>query len=226
MDPEPDRRLLDEQIVYYRRRAPEFDASMLATHATEPFATMWKELLAALDRFRPRGNVLELACGTGQWTALLARRADRVTAVDASPEMLERCRARVPAAKLECVVADIFSYEPDAAYDVVFFGFWLSHVPLGRFDAFWDLVRRCLAPDGRVFFIDEGRHGLWREERADAGDPTIVRRPLADGSVHRIVKVLWDTAELERRIRAIGWDIAVHRAGAYYWGAGRRPSPR
>jgi hypothetical protein len=29
---------------------------------------------------------------------------------------------------------------PDRRYDVVFFGFWLSHVPLERFDAFWSMV--------------------------------------------------------------------------------------
>jgi hypothetical protein len=34
-------------------------------------------------------------------------------------------------------------------------GFWLSHVPLERFGAFWSLVDECLAPGGRVFFVDD-----------------------------------------------------------------------
>src|SRR5918992_2179487 len=110
MEPEPDRPLLDEQIVYYRRRAPGFDASMLATHASEPFATMWRELVAALDAFRPTGTVLELACGTGQWTGQLARHASRVVAVDASAEMLALNRARVGAAHVHRVEADLFSW--------------------------------------------------------------------------------------------------------------------
>jgi hypothetical protein len=29
------------------------------------------------------------------------------------------------------------AWRPDRRYDVVFFGFWLSHVPLERFAAFW-----------------------------------------------------------------------------------------
>jgi hypothetical protein len=42
------------------------------------------EVTAALDIFRPAGNVLELACGPGMWTELLLRDATSVTAVDAA----------------------------------------------------------------------------------------------------------------------------------------------
>jgi hypothetical protein len=38
---------------------------------------------------------------------------------------------------------------------VVFFGFWISHVPLERFEAFWSMVRDCLEPDGRAMFVDD-----------------------------------------------------------------------
>ena len=47
-----------------------------------------------LDRFRPTGKVLELVCGTGPWTEEPPRCVASVTAVDASPEVLELNRAR------------------------------------------------------------------------------------------------------------------------------------
>jgi hypothetical protein len=46
------------------------------------------ELIAALDDFRPAGEVLELTCGPGTWTPQLLKHADHVTAVGAVPEML------------------------------------------------------------------------------------------------------------------------------------------
>ncbi len=71
--------------------------------------------------------MLELACGTGLWTVELARHADSVTAVDASPEVLGINRARIQETGHETPVryveADLFDWRPDAAYDAVFFGF-------------------------------------------------------------------------------------------------------
>ena len=45
-------------------------------------------------RFAPRGRVLELAAGTGQWTGLLAEAADELLVTEASPEMLELNRSQ------------------------------------------------------------------------------------------------------------------------------------
>lgn len=216
------RSLLDDQIVYYRQRAPEYDAtSFPADHPLTGEATR----VAAMLRTLPRAeHALELAAGTGTWTRELVEIAARVTAVDASPEMLQINRAKVGSPKVEYVVADVFSFEPPRRYDLVFFGFWLSHVPLSRFDAFWDLVRRSLTPDGRVLFVDEGRHADWEEDWIDASLGS-VRRRLRDGTRHRAVKVLWDAGELRARLDALGWEAEIRSTGAFYWGSARDRRP-
>jgi SAM-dependent methyltransferase len=48
---------------------------------------------------------------------------------------------------------------PTREFDVCFFGFWHSHVPAQRFEAFWQLVGRALRPGGRVFLVDNARLG-------------------------------------------------------------------
>jgi SAM-dependent methyltransferase len=217
---ESDRQLLDEQIAYYRRRAPEYDAT--SRPEDDPFEADADRIRGEVRAFAPRGRVLELAAGTGQWTALLAEFADELTAVDASPEALALNRAKVAAERVRYVAADLFALDPEPIYDVVFFAFWLSHVPPGRFGEFWDRVAGWLAPGGRTFFVDERRHQLWEEERHDQ-DPTVVRRRLRDGTTHRLVKVLWSASELEGELRGRGWEVTVREAGPFYWGAGTPP---
>ena len=60
-----------------------------------------------------------------------------MTAVDASPEVIAINRERVRRDNVEYVVADLFEWTPPSTYDLVFMSFWLSHVPLARFDRFW-----------------------------------------------------------------------------------------
>ncbi|MGH2416936.1 MAG: class I SAM-dependent methyltransferase [Candidatus Limnocylindria bacterium] len=214
-----DRQLLDEQIAYYRARAAEYDATFPSE--ADPFADAAERIRAALRAFEPRGRVLELAAGTGQWTGILADFAEELVVTDASPEMLELNRAKVGERGIEYRVADAFTMDASHDYDAVFFGFFLSHVPPGRFEPFWSLVEGLLAPGGRAFFVDEGRHFLWREDWLDE-EAGIVRRPLTDGQVHRAVKVLWQPAELEQRLTELGWAASVRAEGPLYRGTAHR----
>ncbi|MDP9343756.1 MAG: class I SAM-dependent methyltransferase [Actinomycetota bacterium] len=210
---------LAEQVDYYRRRAGEYDATVRPPG--DPLAEQDRVLRGALREFEPRGRVLELARGTGLYTRELVPFADSITALDASPEMLDAARRRVRSPTVRFLHADVFSWEPDGRYDVVFFSFWLSHVPPRHFERFWDRVAAFLAPGGRVFFMDEGRHTHWQEEFVDEA-AGVVRRQLLDGSEHHAIKVLWDAAELQRRLGELGWNVSVTRADAFYWGHGRR----
>ncbi|MDQ3897307.1 MAG: class I SAM-dependent methyltransferase [Actinomycetota bacterium] len=205
----------DEQLAYYRAVADEYE-----DHAID--APGQDELFAAIDSFRPTGDVLELACGPGVWTERLERSAASVTAVDGAPEMLARARSRLGAgASVRFVEADLFSWHPDRRYDAVYFGFWISHVPEDRFESFWHLVGQALEPDGRVFFFDDNHRT--DVELAEGIDSPIVRRELNDGTPFRVTKIPYQPAELERRLRDLNWDITVSgTSGPFYWGTGGR----
>ena len=215
-----DRELIDEQIAYYRARAAEYDATS-PNPDDDTFADTAARIRAALRKFEPRGRVLELAAGTGQWSGILADYADELVVTDSSPEMLALNRAKVGERDIEYRVADAFAMEATHDYDAVFFGFFLSHVPGTRFETFWSVVEGLLAPGGRVFFVDEAAHGLWEEDWVDR-EAGIVRRPLADGRVHRAVKVLWKPEDLERRLGELGWDASVTADSPFYWATARR----
>ena len=57
--------------------------------------------------------------------------------------MLEICRRKVSQAHVHYIEIDVFQWQPDTEYDVVFFANWLSHVPPSRFEEFWHLVERA-----------------------------------------------------------------------------------
>jgi len=208
-------RLLAEQRAYYSALAPDFFDQLLDLPGGE-------ELTDALEEFRAEGSVLDLACGPGTWTAQLLRHASDVTAVDASPQMLAIAAGRVPAgAPVRFVQADLFAWEPDRRYDVVFMGCWLSHVPAERFASFWARVAAALAPRGRVFFVDD--YHRTPEELIEGPASSTIQRRTPDGTAYRLVKVPHEPAELERQLRELGWDITVTpTAGPFYWGAGTR----
>jgi SAM-dependent methyltransferase len=217
--------LIAEQIDYYRHRAVEYDET--STPPDDSLDAYGRELAVALERFRPTGEVLEIASGTGAWTIELLNHASSVTALDASPEMHEQARAKIGRdPRVRFVETDVFSWTHDDSYDVVFFANWLSHVPQARFGRFWQIVARALRPSSRVFFIDElrdaWRHDELRENRASDTDASVVRRSLRDGRSFRIVKVFWEPVALEHELRSLGWNVVVHPAGPFYWAEARR----
>ena len=201
--------LLDGQLAYYRARAPEYDE----VYAERGFRT----LTGLVEQLPVSGEVLELACGTGQWTVRLARRATQLTAVDGAPEMLDIARRRVEAAGVTAGVAvtfeqvDLFAWRPRRRYDTVFFAFWLSHVPPQRFAAFWAMVAQAVRPGGRVVFVDTD--AAERDtERVVPGDRATVLRTLKDGSEHEIVKLFHDADTLAAELGKLGWTAQVDPA--------------
>jgi SAM-dependent methyltransferase len=221
----PHDHLLDEQVAYYRARAPEYDEWWERRGRFDrgrELNAVWSaevaELEATIDAMGPFGDTLELACGTGIWTRRLRSRAESLTAVDASGEMIGINRARVGDPSIEYVTADLFAWSPPRRFDSVFFSFWLSHVPPERFAPFWDLVGRALVPGGRAVFIDN----RWIESATSLGgrlgdrDSTSVERQLNDGRWYRIVKVFYNPAELEERLGDLGWQAHVAGTAQYF----------
>jgi demethylmenaquinone methyltransferase/2-methoxy-6-polyprenyl-1,4-benzoquinol methylase len=217
--------LIEQQKAYYRVRAGEYDEWFLRQGRYDHgpgFRARWEreveEVRGALERFRPAGRVLELACGTGWWTERLVRLGGEVTAVDASAEVLALNAARVGGTRVRRVQADLFEWTPDGPYDVVFFSFWLSHVPPERFEAFWATVRGALSPGGRVFFVDSLRTELsTASDHVLPGEGDIVaERKLNDGSRYSIYKIFYDPAVLQARLEALGWRAAVSGTASFF----------
>jgi 2-polyprenyl-3-methyl-5-hydroxy-6-metoxy-1,4-benzoquinol methylase len=204
-----------DQIAYYRARAPEYDEEFRGAH--DPM------LVAALAAVRPRGRVLELACGTGAWTrSLITHPVASILAVDAAPEMLGVHAQHIQDARVERLQADLFRWTPPQRYDFVTFAFWLSHVPPARFAPFWEMVRSALASGGRVFFVDQDERGLAFEQPTAHADYPTVPRELQDGRMMSAIKVYHRPAALQAAMATIGWEARIEPVpGGFFWAEAR-----
>lgn len=217
--------LLAEQIAYYRARAAEYDEWWSRTGRFDRGAddnAQWFADVAALEAWLaqrgPLGRVLELACGTGLWTEKLQRYCSSIEAVDASEEVIAINRARCGEMP-RYAKADLFEYTPEpAAYDTVFFSFWLSHVPEDRFGEFWAMVRSALKPGGRALFMDSRFDvtSTAKDHALRSAEDQVVTRRLNDGSEFRVVKIFYEPERLAERIAAQGWSADVGATERYF----------
>lgn len=220
-----DDRLLSEQVSYYRARADEYEFWWERSHQYEldPDAKRaWDEEVRFLESWvldqRPAGQVLELACGTGIWTRRLAPLAERLTAVDASPEVLDLNLARLAPSdrdRVQFVRADLFEWQPRERYDLVFFSFWLSHVPPSRVPGFWETVRSALKEGGRVVFLDNRfSPRSWPHAKPDSYLQE--RSDLSSGERFQIVKRYLDPPEVEAELAGLGWRCRAAVTETYF----------
>jgi demethylmenaquinone methyltransferase/2-methoxy-6-polyprenyl-1,4-benzoquinol methylase len=222
--PEPASDSDAEMLAYYEARAPEYDDWYLrrGRYARGPIhdAAWNAELDAAgrwLDALPIGGEIVELAAGTGWWSPLLASKGE-LSLYDAAGAPLDRARERLLAHALRAHLhlRDAWA-EPDRRVDAVFTGFWLSHVPRDRIDAFLALVRRWLRPGGIFAFIDS----LFDPQSSAADHPTpaddVSVRHLDDGREFTVVKVYYGPDELGAALRRAGFeDASVTTTGRFF----------
>jgi demethylmenaquinone methyltransferase/2-methoxy-6-polyprenyl-1,4-benzoquinol methylase len=168
--------------------------------------------------------VLELACGTGLWTEQLAATGAEITAVDSAAETIAINRRRLGAAKVRYVQADVFDWQSKQPFDCVFFGFWLSHVPPDRFEAFWRSLGSHLKPEGRFFFVDNAHNpsSVPIDSRRSGGPAWRQTRQLGDGREFDIVKIFYQPEALAARLRDLGWQAEVRKTANHFllaWGS-------
>jgi 2-polyprenyl-3-methyl-5-hydroxy-6-metoxy-1,4-benzoquinol methylase len=194
------RQLLDNQLTYYRHRAPLHEGEAVTYHAA-----VRDEIIHHMRTCGAlTGQVLELACGTGHFTEPLSQIAAHVDAYDGAPEMLDILNERgLPNVTISCV--NIFDWEPARRWDAIFFNNWLAHVPDELLEGFWNTLVHALEPGGRVVFVDVTPIEKWNEYEVFQRDGhDFVRRPV-DGQDFEIFKRFWDPAELMNRLARWGW---------------------
>jgi SAM-dependent methyltransferase len=106
-----------------------------------------------LERCPPGGTVLDAACGTGKYFAMVLDAGRRVVGTDQSAGMLARARARFPAVPLERVGLQELDFE--AEFDAVMCIDAMENIPPEDWPRVVANLRRALRPGGHLYLTVE-----------------------------------------------------------------------
>ena len=188
------------------------------------------DLLSRVGAEAP-ADVVDLGCGPGNSTAVLARRwpEARLLGIDSSPEMIEQARAALPSASFE--VADLGDWLARAdPVDVVFTHATLQWVP-GHLDLMGDLVA-AVRPGG---WLAIGVPGNFAEPSHRLREELAARAPYAEFTAGVASPSAHDPEVYLRTLRALGcrvdaWETTyLHQLagpdGVFDWVSGTSARP-
>lgn len=196
------RKLLSHQVDYYNRFAPAYAPWVLRymKPVIDPLVSLTNDAMDGVE------TVLELAPGPGTFTIPLSIAVKHVTALDASPVMLEILNA-LDLPNVETHQQDLFEWSPDGTrtWDAVFMSNWLAHVPPDELPAFFAKLSRVLNPGGQVCIVDvtPEEQFIEAEVSEDAGVPIVLRT--TEGETYPVVKKYWEPHDLLAFLEPLGW---------------------
>lgn len=215
---------MDELAAYYAQRAAEYERIYAKPERHADLAV----LKTRIGQLCAGKKVLELACGTGYWTEVMAAGAAQVTAIDVNEEVLQIARTKsYPENRVRIISGDCYSPPiADRSHNALFAGFWWSHVPRARMDEFLATAARSVAPGAIIAFLDNSyvEGSSTPVSRRDTEGNTYQLRKLDDGSTHEVLKNFPTASELIQRASRVGWganvDLLQHYWLLTYWAAG------
>lgn len=203
----------------------------IAAHYDNASAEYSEEQLEDLDEAREQlatllsgHRILELGCGTGAWTEVLAESADSIVATDASEAMLDLARMHgEDLDNVEYRLADALDLPDDIAggedkFTAVFMaGLW-SRLTREQGDALLLSLKKRLGKDVLLVIFDDAY--------VETESATIARTDLqgnthefqldADGNRHELVKNYPTDSSLRKRLDKVGREIKIAR-WEFYW---------
>ncbi len=203
--------------AYYQARAREYEAVYAKPERQADLARL-KDWLAQRGRGR---MILEVACGTGYWTAIAAATAQCIVATDVNARPLALARAKDLGANVAFCRADAYALPAfDRRFDCGMAHFWWSHVPLNKIATFVAHFCSRLSPRASLLMIDNRfvAGSSTPLSRRDADGNSYQIRTLRSGAQHEVIKNFPTPRELDAALGRVCAHSEVLQL-AYYWAA-------
>ncbi len=200
---------------YYAQRAPLYDAVYDKPERQADLAILRRRVADILGGHQ----VLEIACGTGYWTEVIAPGAASVLATDINQAVIDIAQGKgIAADKVQFALADAFDLPEVGNISACFAGFWWSHVQRQDQENFLSALRVRLGKDVLLVLLDnnyvEGSSTV--TARTDAEGNTYQIRDLPDGSRMEVIKNFPADSFLRKKLGFATKDIRIVRL-EHYW---------
>ena len=210
---------MNELKQYYSLRAQEYEQIY---RRNDPVRQGEQAALAvAMQEAIKNRRVLEVACGTGFWTHVVAEVAEHVIAVDIAPEMLAISQAKaLPPNRVEFHQGDAYALASvPGTCNAGLSCFWFSHIPKSRLAEFLSGLHLRLGTGAIVFLADNvyisslGGELITRPGSED----TFKLRSLVNGEKYEVLKNYYDAEQLQSILEPRSNELRVHIGDCFWW---------
>jgi len=202
-------------VDYYAKRANEYERIYQKSERQTDLAA-----LRGLFRQVFAGHrVLEIACGTGYWTQVVAETAKSITATDINEEVLQIARAKNYAGNVSFQRVDAFNLSfSNNSFTAGLAAAWWSHLRKAQIGDFLFQFHRLFSPGSIIVFMDNRfvPGSNTPISRTDAEGNSYQLRRFENGDEHEILK----NFPSEKEVREVITDLAVEISRTelqYYW---------
>ena len=222
-----------EMVEYYRLLAPRYESKSGVGLPMSPQLIAYYELVLPHFTEELSGrDVLEVACGPGNWTHRIAPFVNSIVAVDINESTLIEARKKsYPEGRVRFVAASNYTLEGvSGRFTAGFAKDWCSHIPTRKVCQFLKVFHSKLQPGARVvladsYFPDDTTRPKF--SHIDEEGNVFVRRKIPDDPEKRVWRVIkncpteasWRThldgvaTDIEYKVLGHDWKLAYTLKG-------------
>jgi ubiquinone/menaquinone biosynthesis C-methylase UbiE len=151
--------------------------------------------------------VIDIGCGVGKWSVLLAENGLEVISVDNLPNMLrkvtQRCEQKRVKSRVSLILSDGFCLPfKGGTFDGATLNWVLAHIPVVKSANFIREIQRVVKRNGWLLISDS----YWRGQ--EGGKEQIQIREV-EGRKHEVYKYYYEPAELKQLLRKTFGDVTL-----------------
>ncbi len=203
-------------VEYYTKRASEYEKIYQKPERQKDLALLRRRLPEELAG----EDVLEIACGTGFWTQVIAQSANSILATDINQEVLQIARAKAyPKGNVVFEKRDLFQLAGlTGRFTAGLAAFWWSHLKKSEIAGFLRHFHQVLSPSAKVVFMDNNYvpDSSIPISRTDDKGNTYQLRTLENGTEYEVLKNFPTESELRQAVGGLAKSIHFFNS-THYW---------
>ncbi len=209
-----DKELIRHMNAYYARCAPLHD-DLMGYIDNERMEELLAPIIKRFERYLIDRDVLEIACGTGNWTQVLSKRACSVLATDINSSVLKIAKKKnYPRGKVTFKIADAYALRKlEGKFTTAFAADWWSHIPRSMIPAFVKGLHARLVKGAKAILVDmlpsESLDRMF--SHYDEEGNLIHKRSLPDGKEFYVVKNFPTKKELREVFKGLVKDFDFYQ---------------